>query len=28
YPLNTFYRFWQASNFGGLLSRTFRKQSV
>lgn len=24
YPLNTFYRFWQASNFGGLLSRTFR----
>ncbi len=28
YPLNTFYRFWQASNFGGLLCRTFRKQSV
>ena len=28
YPLNTFNRFWQASNFGGLLSRTFRKQSV
>ena len=28
YPLNTFYRFRQASNFGGLLSRTFRKQSV
>lgn len=28
YPLNTFYRFWQASNFGGLLSRTFRKQSI
>lgn len=28
YPLNAFYRFRQASNFGGLLCRTFRKQSV